>query len=132
MDGINVTYGSPRKHIWTLAAGVYEAETSPSNCPCNSPGGEQPPSLWVVTTTVSQVPTILHKALIYYSLMIHFGMERGVMQMRLHAATLQTSLGSLRSFLNQPLMTWRCASALVKEDLTNEDVPFEVIELYMQ
>ena len=24
VDGISITYGSPRKHIWTLAAGLFE------------------------------------------------------------------------------------------------------------
>ena len=27
MDGVSITYGSPRQHVWTLAAG--------SGCPCN-------------------------------------------------------------------------------------------------
>ena len=44
VDGISITYGSPRKHIWTLAAGLYETEKHNSNCPCNSPAGAQPPS----------------------------------------------------------------------------------------
>ena len=30
MDGVSITHGSPRQHIWTLAAAGY----SPSQCPC--------------------------------------------------------------------------------------------------
>ena len=36
VDGISVTHGSPRQHIWTFAAG-YDEQTSPfptSHCPC--------------------------------------------------------------------------------------------------
>ena len=45
VDGFIITYGSPRKHIWTLAAGLFETGEYSYNCPCNSPGaGAQPPS----------------------------------------------------------------------------------------
>ena len=79
--------------------------------------------LWVVTTTVSQVCTVPHGELLCMQMM-YFGMERGVMQMRLHVATLQTSLGSVRSFMNQPLMTWRCASALINTYQSNHGYSF--------
>ena len=36
MSGLSVTYGSPRSHIWTFAAG-YSKDYSYSNCPCASP-----------------------------------------------------------------------------------------------
>ena len=34
LDGIVLTYGSPRCHIWSFSAGQYE--TNPSGCPCNT------------------------------------------------------------------------------------------------
>ena len=44
VDGVSITHGNPRKHIWTLAAAVVET-VSDNHCPCNSPGvGKQPPS----------------------------------------------------------------------------------------
>ena len=36
VDGIVLTHGSPRQHIWTFAAGYTQYETSVSGCPCNS------------------------------------------------------------------------------------------------
>ena len=44
VDGISITYGAARqrKHIFTYAAGRFEAETSIWNCPCF--GGDSPPS----------------------------------------------------------------------------------------
>ena len=44
VDGVSITQGYPRKHIWTLIAGIYDNYYSSSNCPCNSPPGLQPPS----------------------------------------------------------------------------------------
>lgn len=38
VDGLSVTYGfSPRKHIWTFAAGVEDTGNDPYRCPCTSP-----------------------------------------------------------------------------------------------
>ena len=47
VDGISVTHGSPRQHIWTFAAGVDEQrDYSTSTCPCvtGSTGGSRIPS----------------------------------------------------------------------------------------
>ena len=45
MDGVSVTYGSPRQHIWSFAAGFEEASHS-SSCPCvtGSTAGSRIPS----------------------------------------------------------------------------------------
>ena len=36
VDGVSLTHGSPRRHIWTFAAGLdeYAASFADSNCPC--------------------------------------------------------------------------------------------------
>ena len=37
VDGISITRGSPRQHVWTLMAAVFEAVTNTySNCPCTT------------------------------------------------------------------------------------------------
>lgn len=45
VDGVSVTHGNPRMHIWTFAAGLLENGNTPTNnrhrCPCD--GGQQPP-----------------------------------------------------------------------------------------
>ena len=38
LDGISLTYGSPRKHIWSLAAGLRSGVNSALDCPCNTGG----------------------------------------------------------------------------------------------
>ena len=44
VDGVSITYGaSPRKHIWTYAAGYWENNRETSSCPCGS-GGQPPPN----------------------------------------------------------------------------------------
>ena len=40
VDGVSITRGSPRQHVWTLMAGVSSAGNSGGSCPC-SPGSLQ-------------------------------------------------------------------------------------------
>ena len=46
VDGVSITQGHPRKHVWTLTAGLFESHNVAAfNCPCNTPpGNNQPPS----------------------------------------------------------------------------------------
>ena len=43
VDGISITFGTPRKHIWTYAIGNNEVGST-SCCPCTISGGPLPPS----------------------------------------------------------------------------------------
>ena len=42
MDGISLTHGSPRKHIWSFMSGKYD--NFPSRCPCATSGAISAPS----------------------------------------------------------------------------------------
>ena len=49
VDGLSITYGSPRQHIWTYAAGLGNQPLANnrhtrSNCPCSSYPGASSPS----------------------------------------------------------------------------------------
>ena len=43
VDGVSITYGSPRKHIWTYGIGVSDSENG-GNCPCAKNPGALPAS----------------------------------------------------------------------------------------
>ena len=48
VDGISITLGSPRKHVWTYAAGTSDDNDfgeSLLNCPCATYPGRNPPAL---------------------------------------------------------------------------------------
>ena len=36
VDGVSITYGSPRQHVWTFIASIYEQYAYQSTCPCNT------------------------------------------------------------------------------------------------
>ena len=48
VDGISITYGSPRRHLWTYTSGLSEddntQENGDYNCPCAKYPGEAPPA----------------------------------------------------------------------------------------
>ena len=46
VDGLSITYGIPRKHIWTYAIGFSDSfqAYARSNCPCSEFPGDLPPS----------------------------------------------------------------------------------------
>ena len=44
VDGIGITYGSPRQHLWTYAAGLSDDFDYVSNCPCAKNPGRAPPA----------------------------------------------------------------------------------------
>ena len=45
VEGMSITYGSPRKHIWTYAVGFSDDVNHPDwNCPCAKYPGPAPPS----------------------------------------------------------------------------------------
>ena len=45
VDGLSITHGSPRQHIWTYATGLSDDANYPNwNCPCAVIPGRKPPS----------------------------------------------------------------------------------------
>lgn len=45
VDGISITFGKPRKHVWTYAAGLSDNGKYPCcNCPCAKYSGPLPPT----------------------------------------------------------------------------------------
>ena len=43
MDGVSITHGSPRNHIWSYVSGVRESADYRSTCPCSQPAAIDPP-----------------------------------------------------------------------------------------
>ena len=42
VDGLSITHGTPRKHIWTYAVGISDGQSYDGNCPCAAYPGEDP------------------------------------------------------------------------------------------
>ena len=44
VDGISITLGSPRKHVWTYVNGVSDDRSDANSCPCATHPGPSPPA----------------------------------------------------------------------------------------
>ena len=44
VDGVSLTHGNPREHIWTLMSGASDGDLQFSKCPCDSVGSSPAPS----------------------------------------------------------------------------------------
>ena len=44
IDGISITHGSPRHHIWSYVGSHSEVATNNDTCPCDPPSGARPQS----------------------------------------------------------------------------------------
>jgi dynein heavy chain len=42
VDGVSITVGSPRRHVWTYGSGLMMSGGGHQNCPCD--GGQMPPA----------------------------------------------------------------------------------------
>ena len=113
VDCVSITRGSPCQHVWTLMAGLNEASyyndgDGHHNCPC-SQGSTQNSTLQSFIgndyTTVNLVilPLMGHFSL-FSTLLIHCGMVKDVVVLKVIVVQLLVSHGSIRS-LTLPLLT---------------------------
>ena len=65
VDGISITHGQPRKHIWTYAIGRSKTDSETKlRCPCSTPEGTKPPTFvqghYFCDEGASNTPTSIH------------------------------------------------------------------------
>ena len=92
IDGISLTHGNPRKHIWTLVSGY--TGIGASDCPCGS-------------DTPFPVVIIHVHLLIHYILLIHYGMVKVVVVVRPIVVSVLLFLGSIDLLLTLLLIILR-------------------------
>ena len=109
VDGVSLTHGQPRRHIWTYSTAV---QSFPSirqrglTCPCFSNNDDYPSPPFVgqdyycESGNNEDISTWL-----VLSQMIPCGMENNVMDLKFPAALSPTCHGSSRHLTNPPVMT---------------------------
>ena len=129
VDGVSITHGaSPRKHIWTYAAGVYEYNTIVNNCPCN--GGASPRFVGSDYYCESAISA--------------GGWEPPVLSPNDPLWDGQDCNGPERTCCDPPNLPWFCKELpepttddlefriCGDEVLSNEDTPIDLVQLYIQ
>ena len=129
VDGVSITHGaSPRKHIWTYAAGVYETISGHHACPCN--GGPSPPSFVgsdYYCESGNSADNVL--PILYSNDPLWDGQDCG---------------GLERTCCDPPNLPWFCKELPQSttdnlelricgdENLSNEDITIDLVQLYIQ
>ena len=112
VDGISLTYGDPKKHIWTFAAALGEVGTFPPvNCPCINVNQTKliVPHLLlilreIIISVIQEIEVVFN--LIHSSQIILFGMEL-VVGVTTHVVLSIILHGSTKSYHSQHLMILR-------------------------
>ena len=133
VDGVSLTHGSPRQHIWTFAAGLREsmAMHPESTCPCTGNTGATPPPSFIGSDYFCEAGVRDHtpnSSMLYSNDPLWDG--DGC-----------TDTNPCCSFNNPPWFykqlpqptTDNIEMRVCKdEDPTNEDVAIEIVEIYIQ
>ena len=130
VDGISLTYGSPRIHIWTFAAGLGERDIQASySCPCTNihHTGSQPPSFVGNNYFCDTGNTQSWERRLYPEDPLWDGAGCG-------PANTCCSLNNPPWFLKQlpSATTDDIEMRICREGVPDEDIPVEIIELYVR
>ena len=129
VDGMSITYGSPRKHVWTYAVGLSDDYNyyGKFNCPCAKYPGPAPPSFVEDHYYCEAGNTGRHE---YEHVLYDDPLWDGA------------GCGAGNSCCSQPGMPWFCRtlSQEVEEDIevricadeSNEDLYLELLAIYIQ
>ena len=130
VDGIVLTHGSPRTHIWTFAAGYNQYITNANGCPCNgdSYSGTVPPNVGNDYFCDSGYPVNVEPPASYLTndpLWDGDGCDSG------SCCTFNSPPWFCKN-LSTPTIDDIQLRLCLDEALSNEDVLFEIVELYVQ
>lgn len=86
VDGISITVGNPRKHVWTYAAGLSDDYNYPKwNCPCAHYPGPDPPAFVEILELMNLLLIIV---------LMYCGMDMVVLVVKTTVVQTQACLGS--------------------------------------
>ena len=110
VDGVSLTYGSPRQHIWTFANAIDEAGAyrNTSRCTCTDSSRPNPPPSFVGNDYFCEtgVPPGQGYRTLPSMLMIPCGMVKVVVQLA-HAAHSTIHHGFVNNYLSQLMLIWK-------------------------
>ena len=111
-DGVSLTYGNPRRHIWTFANALNEYQHYYRHkCPCTNVNEQCPINIYLfLLVMIISVRLVYHQvnngAVVSSMLMIPWGMVKVVVQLA-HAAHSTIRHGSVNNYLYQLMLIWK-------------------------
>ena len=130
IDGISLTHGSPRSHIWSFMSGGYEEYFELSYCPCGTSGAESAPS-FVGTDYYCESgnPNNFDQVRPYINDPLWDGQGCGSLE---KPCCNRPNLPWFHKPLGYSTMDSIEVRVCCNEGTYNEDVPFNLIEIYVK
>ena len=132
VDGISITQGFPRKHVWTLMGGFWENFPATYNCPCNTPPGDTQDVQSFIGNDYfceSGNPNSNAALVLYSSDPLWDGEGCGTQEGDCCAAD---GLPWFHKTFNYTTTNYLEIRVCGDQPITNEDVPFSFYELYVK
>ena len=134
VDGVSLTHGDPRQHIWTFAAAQDEVGTSPSSiCPCtntNQAAQATPPPAFVGNDYFCDTGSEEERQLIFYGDdPLWDGAGCGPLNTCCSFNTPPWFYKQLPQSTSDDIEMRVCRSS---NPITNEDIAIEIVEVYVQ
>ena len=131
VDGVSITYGSnPRKHIWTLGVGVFDYSASSVCCPCNtgSTGTTVPRFVGIDYYCESGIANGSYNIVLYPNDPLWDGQQCGGLEGPCCTVPkMPWFLKTLNETTNEDIEL----RVMLNEGISNENVPLDIIELYI-
>ena len=132
VDGVSITYSSnPRKHIWTLGVGVFEYSACPECCPCNtgSTGTIVPSFVGNDYYCESGIASGDFNSVLYPNDPLWDGQQCGGLEGPCCTVSkMPWFIKTLNENTNEEIEL----RVIVNEGTSNEDIPLDIIELYIR
>ena len=132
VDGVSITYGSnPRKHIWTLGVGLFEYSTCVYCCPCNTGSTETTVPSFVGSDYYceSGIASGGWSNVLYPNDPLWDGQQCGGLE---GPCCTNSKMPWFIKTLNETTTEDIELRVMVNEGISNEDIPLDIIELYIR
>ena len=133
VDGVSLTHGNPRQHIWTFAAGFLESMTVnvESTCPCTGNTGVTPPPRFVGSDYFCEA-ALQDRTPTSATLYSNDPLWDGDGCIDTNPCCSFNNLPWFYKQLPQPTTDNIEMRVCKDEDASNEDVDIEIVEIYIQ
>ena len=133
VDGVTITYGNnPRKHLWTYIAGLSEHSlTAGHECPCNIESQGDPPPSYVGSDYYCESgnPSFTYGPIFYADDQLWDGEQCRDTDVDCCASD---SVPWFTKTLNETVSDHTEVRLCRDEAITNEDVPVDIIEIFVR
>ena len=130
VDGVSITYGNPRKHVWTYIAGQGEQEANWEDCPCNIDNHESLGLAFVGADSYCESGTSLGVigSTLFYLDPLWDGMKCNMLEVTCCEGDMPWFTKNYAESMSEDIELRICSS----EGFPDEATPLDLVEIYVR